>query len=848
MEQTITCDLNNHTALIRDPNITVNISPRALRTPVNLHQEGLLDLQMPRIATMTPGRGDRIGHSVGQHEVISDVVLSSAADNDVIEPSILTNTCEWSAGRPSVIRMDSPNAGDVSHAAANDEIEQQQGDSARLMNGSGMPMPSSTLYQNPLNPMIDQNSNSNLASFHPPGLGPDLNSNWQISRHSIEYRNENIPNSTDDGHNSNSDANNLLRTRTMNPRSFNWNRFPQGPEGFPNDEDSQNETMHRQIQSSRRMTRSMRRRVMRNDQRPDTELRPLLDLNSTILSARPQRSPILTRNRTSPPSYIPNPSPVLSSTIARRSVPTVIRSSSTSLINSHSPPLNTPPESTSDCAHAVVSRTQAVASAAAASVSSQSPPKDGDRPATHFSRKRSANQGNISSQNESRKKAASTRISDVSQPMSTRSQSSALNIRKPKTTVDSKKLPAVEKELQIDDASKRCCICLEEPIKSEISKLDMCKHIYCFTCIEKWAERENTCPLCKTRFHKIERVHKVVKTRGRRGASQKGSPAVLLKNVKKVKNRDQRSDYGRNVQWQGLLERMEAGGLHHHFAQFIFSGLNAFGTPNGLMSFEANVPNQSRNGPFSSAISISQRIQSRQHSTPQRTTSNNRPTFTDYVPRSRSNNVARVREHHTIDDDVTRSLSALRSTLLSHRSGSISSSPDTPGPRATFADFQPPFTHGASEAFGVGDVDAGPRFNREADPFAAVDLDASMESNDDSEEEGNPGRFYQRIRDLRRDRNAVMERIHMSNSAGESGNFIRASAAFDHSASDGLGEINGSVFEDPFDRVMGVPRSFAANGHHADAGDTADTPLEIMDSDDDDEDDGVVEVLVVNEA
>ena len=137
--------------------------------------------------------------------------------------------------------------------------------------------------------------------------------------------------------------------------------------------------------------------------------------------------------------------------------------------------------------------------------------------------------------------------------MSTRSQSSALNIIKPKNAVDIKKLPAVEKVLQIDDASKRCCICLEEPIKPEISKLDMCKHIYCFTCIEKWAERENTCPLCKTRFHKIERVHKVVKTRGRRGASQKGSPAVLLKNVKKVKNRDQRTDYGRNVQWQGLL-------------------------------------------------------------------------------------------------------------------------------------------------------------------------------------------------------------------------------------------------------------------------------------------------------
>lgn len=425
--------------------------------------------------------------------------------------------------------------------------------------------------------------------------------------------------------------------------------------------------------------------------------------------------------------------------------------------------------------------------------------------------------------------------------MSTRSQSSVQSAKKQRKTIDNKKIPAVKKEIQIDDASKRCCICLEEPTKPEVSKLDMCKHIYCFTCIEKWAERENTCPLCKTRFHKIERVHKVAKPRGRKGIAQKGSPGPL-RNVKKVKNRDQRSDYNRSAQWQGLLERMEAGSLQHHFAQFIFSGLNAFGTPN-LMSFEANVPNQSRSGPFPPSINITQRMPSRQHSTPQRSaTSNNRPTFADY-PRSRTSNVARIRgHHHTIDDDVTRSISALRSTLLSHRSDPISSSPETPAPHASFADFQPPFTHGASEAFGVGDVDVSPRLNREAsDPFAGVDIDASMESNDDSEDESNPGRFYQRIRNLNHERNAVMERFR----TGEGGNSMRSNSAYENSAVDSLGDMNNSVFEDSFDRVLGVPRSFAANGHQADAGDTADTALEIMDSDDDD--DGVVEVLVVNE-
>jgi len=436
---------------------------------------------------------------------------------------------------------------------------------------------------------------------------------------------------------------------------------------------------------------------------------------------------------------------------------------------------------------------------ASSNTAPSSPPKSMERPVT---RKRSANGA----------------------WKNTRNQSS----EKRKKIDDNKKIPAIQKETE-DDVSSRCCICLEEPTKPELSKLDMCEHIYCFTCIEKWAERENTCPLCKTRFHKIERVHKVSKPRGKRGTAQKGT-SVPLKNMKKVKNRDQRSDYGRNMQWQGILERMEEGGLHHHFAQFIFSGLNALGTPN-RMSFDANVPT-------SHPSAIRMRLPSRQHSTPQRaSTSNNRPTFTDFATRNRPNNIARARSHHQTMEEVTRSVTAMRSSLLNHHNESISSPSDTPGTRASFVDFQPPFTHGASEAFGVGDVDVDLDMEVDVARFIPGEFDAPIESitnfelSDDSEDAVNSGLFYQRIRNLRRERNAVMERFHN----GESGhNFLRTSAVFERSGVDGLNDSNRNVFEDTVDRSINVPRSFAANDHQFNAGGTADTALEIMDSDEED--------------
>jgi len=83
--------------------------------------------------------------------------------------------------------------------------------------------------------------------------------------------------------------------------------------------------------------------------------------------------------------------------------------------------------------------------------------------------------------------------------------------------------------------SRTCCICLDQPTKKELSTLDGCDHLYCFSCIEKWSERENTCPQCKARFTKIKRVHKIKDAKGSAGEKRE-------RNVKKVKTRNQRLD------------------------------------------------------------------------------------------------------------------------------------------------------------------------------------------------------------------------------------------------------------------------------------------------------------------
>lgn len=49
--------------------------------------------------------------------------------------------------------------------------------------------------------------------------------------------------------------------------------------------------------------------------------------------------------------------------------------------------------------------------------------------------------------------------------------------------------------------SSSCAICHET--NQNMATIDCCSHSFCIACIKEWSERENTCPLCKTRFSTI---------------------------------------------------------------------------------------------------------------------------------------------------------------------------------------------------------------------------------------------------------------------------------------------------------------------------------------------------------
>lgn len=96
------------------------------------------------------------------------------------------------------------------------------------------------------------------------------------------------------------------------------------------------------------------------------------------------------------------------------------------------------------------------------------------------------------------------------------------SIRKRSSPSKAEEEPAPKKLKPDEEAT--CCICLEIPTKEDLASISGCSHPFCFGCIEKWADRENTCPLCKARFSKIEKVN---------GESSE----------KTVSDKNQRSDY-----------------------------------------------------------------------------------------------------------------------------------------------------------------------------------------------------------------------------------------------------------------------------------------------------------------
>mmetsp|Transcript_29283 Transcript_29283/g.68832 ORF Transcript_29283/g.68832 Transcript_29283/m.68832 type:complete len:392 (-) Transcript_29283:1645-2820(-) len=115
-----------------------------------------------------------------------------------------------------------------------------------------------------------------------------------------------------------------------------------------------------------------------------------------------------------------------------------------------------------------------------------------------------------------------------------------------------------------------CCICMCDVEPNDLASINGCDHQFCFGCIEKWSERENSCPLCKIRFTKIDRVNKKKK---------KGT-----RNSKKVKQRDQRTEVAPGATLEGLLANLHRGSglVGSGLARIIFGGIEIGGISGGL--------------------------------------------------------------------------------------------------------------------------------------------------------------------------------------------------------------------------------------------------------------------------
>lgn len=152
------------------------------------------------------------------------------------------------------------------------------------------------------------------------------------------------------------------------------------------------------------------------------------------------------------------------------------------------------------------------------------------------------------------------------------------------------------------DKKHTCPICIEEIVTTELTSVSGCAHKFCFPCIEKWADRENTCPLCKARFNRIDRVNRMPPSKKRKSSSGNTTTTPRVKNTKKIKNRDQRADIGSGDPLQGLFASMEANGhVPQALTQIIFSG--AFNR-NGFLSFPNAVATNNSTNAGSASVSI----------------------------------------------------------------------------------------------------------------------------------------------------------------------------------------------------------------------------------------------------
>eukprot|EP00592_Proboscia_alata_P005464 CAMPEP_0194382142 /NCGR_PEP_ID=MMETSP0174-20130528/58355_1 /TAXON_ID=216777 /ORGANISM="Proboscia alata, Strain PI-D3" /LENGTH=704 /DNA_ID=CAMNT_0039167197 /DNA_START=94 /DNA_END=2208 /DNA_ORIENTATION=+ len=387
-----------------------------------------------------------------------------------------------------------------------------------------------------------------------------------------------------------------------------------------------------------------------------------------------------------------------------------------------------------------------------------------------------------------------------------------------------------------------CCICQDEPSKHELAKINCCQHKFCFNCIEKWSERENTCPLCKARFAKIERVNRPPTKKRKKGDESVGN-GVRTKNSKKVKNRDQRSDVTGTI---NHLEGLFAGLEHNHnvplglptsLASILFQGINRVAGVTDLSNLNNDIVTISNNLTRGANSTISSRGGGRSRAS-SRSSSSHRHNMSISM---------RIRPPRPPGDDQDR---------FSHNRPVRVSAPPPPSSGQSFAMRGGPLHLHIDDQSGGGPSwqpryhDTGMGVGQDVNVagehqmyFSSTPPSLSPPSHHGSGIADINGRgvltgdsvadsFADRVRNLNRERESILQRLdgHPSNTSAGS-----------------TASTSQSIM-DPF-LVMQAqeqypPRSYAANSSQLGAGITASMPLEIDDSDDENmENDDIVEVV-----
>jgi len=99
-----------------------------------------------------------------------------------------------------------------------------------------------------------------------------------------------------------------------------------------------------------------------------------------------------------------------------------------------------------------------------------------------------------------------------------------------------------KKKPDLQSFKEKCVICLEDIM--EKGKSDACNHPYCYNCVLQWCKLTNSCPICKRRFRKI---NKMIWTRG------SSTPKVVCKEF--TPDRNLRYDYELTPQQIEQLQR-----------------------------------------------------------------------------------------------------------------------------------------------------------------------------------------------------------------------------------------------------------------------------------------------------